>query len=181
MARENHHADLALLRLAHYGIPSPETKNIRVWQRWYREILDKYQILQQQVEDIVSSPVPQLLSGPFDLVLLHFINQADSKTLNVWMRRHRAIGTMRTVSGLGTTYTALGRIRRFGDLGTPGRIRTGHRHIKRRRFIRSRKPISLRSVATRRRKVPTSPGQARGRLLAISKREWTTWRRNWMR
>ena len=39
-------------RVSKYGIPPPETQDIRVWQRWYREILDKYVILRHQCEDI---------------------------------------------------------------------------------------------------------------------------------
>ena len=40
--------------LTKYGIPPPETDNLHVWQRWYREVSDKYAILQEEVEKIAS-------------------------------------------------------------------------------------------------------------------------------
>ncbi|EKX47371.1 hypothetical protein GUITHDRAFT_106817 [Guillardia theta CCMP2712] len=41
-------------QIAKYGIPAPETDNIFVWRKWYREVLDKYQILKHEVEKIAS-------------------------------------------------------------------------------------------------------------------------------
>eukprot|EP00960_Hanusia_phi_P063218 765407-Hanusia_phi.AAC.2 len=41
-------------QIAKYGIPAPETDNIFVWRQWYREVLDKYQILKHEVEKIAS-------------------------------------------------------------------------------------------------------------------------------
>ena len=30
--------------LVQYGIPPPETDDPRIWQRWYREVTDKYEV-----------------------------------------------------------------------------------------------------------------------------------------